>query len=64
MNLKEPKLIELSLDSNKEEQGLLGKYGFSHILSNIVTLDTIACISKSTLTFVIDLIPFDLKWIK
>ena len=64
MNLNETKLIKLSLDSSKEERRLFRKYRFSRILSNTVTLDTITCISKSTLTFIIDLIPFDLKWIK
>ena len=64
MNLNETKLIKLSLDSNKEEQRHFRKYGFSCILSSAVTLDTNACISKSLLTFIIDLSPFGLKWNK
>ena len=61
MNLDETKLIELVLGSNKREQGLFRKYGFLHILSNTVTLDTIACILnlKSTSIFIIDLFAFD-----
>ena len=64
MNLDETKLTELNLSTNKMEQGLFRKYEFSHILSNTVTLDTIMCISRSTLTFIIDLSPFDLRLVK
>ena len=60
VKLTEIKLVELILDSNKEERGLFRKYGFSHVLSNTVILDTITCISESTLTFMINLLSFDL----
>ena len=64
MNLNETELIKLSLDSNEEQQGLFRKYEFSGILSSTITLDTITCISNSTLTFIIDLSLIDLKLIK
>ena len=64
MILNEVELIESILDSTKGKQGLLCKYEFSRILLNTVTLDTNTCISKSTLTSIIDPSAFDLKWIK
>ena len=50
--------------SNEGKQGLFRKYGFSRVLLNTVIIDANACISKSTLVFIIGLIVFDLKWIK
>ena len=64
MDLNETSLIKLSLGSNKVEQGLFYKYEFPRVSSNTEILDIIACISKSTLTFIMDSIPIDLRLIK
>ena len=61
MTLNEINEVELILNSTKERQGLFRKYGFLRILLNTVTLDTNAWISKSTLTFVIGAISFDMN---
>ena len=61
MTLNEINEVELILNSTKGRQGLFRKYGFSRILLNTVTLDTNAWISKSTLTFVIGEISFDMN---
>ena len=64
MDWKGTSLIKLSLGSNKVEQELFRKYGLSRISSNTEILDTNACISKSTLIFIIDSSAFDLKLVK
>ena len=64
MDLNETNLIKLSLGSNNVEQGLFRKCEFPRTLSNTETFDTNACISNSTLTLIMDLIPFDLGLMK
>ena len=64
MIMNEIELIELVLGLNQVIQGLFRKYELSRISSNTVTLDTNVCISKSTLAFIINMIPFDVTWIK
>ena len=56
--------FEWVLGLNQVIQGLFHKYEFLRILSNTITLDTNVCISKSTLAFVINMIAFDMSWIK